>query len=608
MTARIGTAGRYEAEAAARTDDGAPAGTGPAVEVQGLSFRYPGAEHDSLTGVGLTIERGDFIAVVGGNGSGKTTLCKTFNGLIPHFWSGTYSGSVRVFGQDTTTTNVASLSHQVGYVYQDFGNQLVRPTVYDEVSFGPVNFGLTDWRERSDEALDLLGIAALRDHYTWQLSGGQQHLVALASILAMRPGLVVVDEPVAELDPERAEEIYRRLTDINRRLGTTVVVIEHHAEFVARYCKSVLLMAEGAPVWHLPVEEALSRSGELAAHGIPAPQVVRLARAVEPEGPVPLTVEQAVRWLDERGLHPAPAEILPGPAAVTVAPAAGTGPPALPSSPNVVASLRGVRHGYRNVHGGLTPVLRDVDLELREGERVALVGGNGAGKSTLLRLLTGLKVPRSGTVEVTDTNTRSVRPATLAEHVSYLYQRPEQMFLADSVRADIAMFPAGRGRPDTDALVDDILQRIRLTALADRDGRTLSGGQQRRATLGIGLAMTPALLLLDEPTSSLDVATRDDVIAMLDALADRIRCVVVATHDMHLVAEWATRVVALGDGRVLSDCDPAEFFADQDLLNRVRVVPPQITVLGTALGMVPPPLTVDECVRRLPAAVKEARS
>ncbi|WP_340558012.1 ABC transporter ATP-binding protein [Streptomyces sp. GSL17-111] len=584
---------------------------GPAVEIRDLTFRYPGARNDSLRGVDLTIEQGDFTAVVGGNGSGKTTLCKTFNGLVPHFWSGAYSGSVRVFGQDTAETGVAALSHRVGYVYQDFGNQLVRPTVHDEVSFGPVNFGLPDWRARTEEALDMLGIAPLRDRYTWQLSGGQQHLVALAGVLAMRPGLVVVDEPVAELDPERAEEIYRRLADVNRNLGTTVVVIEHHAEFVARYCRSVLLMADGAPVWHLPVAEALARTGELAAHGIPAPQVVRLARTVEPEGEVPLTVEQAVRWLDARAARPVPEPVAePVPQPTVPAPAEPRQPPSVtaPSvpAPPVVAALRGVRHGYRDVHGGLTPVLRDVDLELREGERIALVGGNGAGKSTLLRLLTGLKVPRSGTVEVTGTDTRSVRPAELADRVAYLYQRPEQMFLADSVRADIEMYPRGRGRHDTDVLVADVLERIRLTALADRDGRTLSGGQQRRATLGIGLAMTPALLLLDEPTSSLDVATRDDVIAMLDALADRIRCVVVATHDMHLVAEWATRVVALGEGRVLRDAPPAEFFADRDLLDRVRVVPPQITALGTALGMVPPPLTVDECAGRLSVAVQEA--
>ncbi|WP_306370578.1 ABC transporter ATP-binding protein [Nocardiopsis sp. CC223A] len=558
-------------------------GTGedaPAVAVDGLRFRYPGADRDTLTGVDLRIERGDITAVVGGNGSGKTTLCKTFNGLVPHYWSGEFDGTVRVCGVDTRSTSVASLAHLVGYVYQDFGNQLVRPTVRDEVSFAPVNFGLDDHAERTEEAMDLLGVAHLADRFTWQLSGGQQHLVALASVLALRPEVIVVDEPVAELDPARAERIYEALVGINARLGTTVIVIEHHAEFVARHARSVILMADGAPVWHLPVREAMERHEELDRHGIPAPQIARAVRALVPEAPVPLTVPEAVT-----ALRDVPSG---GPAAAA--------PPRPPGE--TVAEVVGVHHGYREVGGGLTPVLRGIDLTLRADERVALVGGNGAGKSTLLKLLTGLKVPREGTVRVEGVDTRTVRPADLADRVCHLYQRPEQMFLKDNVREDIAMFPLGRGVPDTDALVDAVLERIRLTGLADRDGRLLSGGQQRRATLGIGLAVRPALLLLDEPTSSLDTASRDAVIAMLDALADSIRCTVVATHDMNLVAEWAHRVVVLDGGRIIADTDPAALFADTDLLESVGLVPPQVVRLGVDLGMDPPPLSVAELLER----------
>lgn len=561
----------------------------PAVEVEGLRFRYPGADRDTLTGVDLRIERGDITAVVGGNGSGKTTLCKTFNGLVPHYWSGRFDGTVRVCGVDTRDASVASLAHLVGYVYQDFGNQLVRPTVRDEVSFAPVNFGLADHAERTDEAMELLGVAHLADRFTWQLSGGQQHLVALASVLALRPEVIVVDEPVAELDPARAERIYEALADINARLGTTVIVIEHHAEFVARHARSVILMADGAPVWHLPVREAMERHEELDRHGIPAPQIARTVRALAPAAPVPLTLPEAVAALRE---------VPPGGPA-PAAPPAPAPPPGEAAAPGeTVAEVVGARHGYREVGGGLTPVLRGIDLTLRAGERVALVGGNGAGKSTLLKLLTGLKVPREGTVRVEGVDTRTVRPADLADRVCHLYQRPEQMFLKDNVREDIAMFPRGRGVPDTDALVDAVLERIRLTGVADRDGRLLSGGQQRRATLGIGLAVRPALLLLDEPTSSLDTASRDAVIAMLDALADSIRCTVVATHDMNLVAEWAHRVVVLDGGRIIADTDPAALFADTDLLDAVGLVPPQVVRLGVDLGMDPPPLSVAELLER----------
>ncbi|PJJ56510.1 energy-coupling factor transport system ATP-binding protein [Mumia flava] len=560
--------------------------TDPVIEVDGFRFRYPGADEDTLRGVDLTIEAGDFVAVVGGNGSGKTTLCKTFNGLVPHFWSGDVDGSVRVAGHDVAGSSVAALSRLVGYVYQDFGNQLVRPTVRDDVAFGPVNYGLADHAERTAAALETLGIAAIADRFVWELSGGQQHLTALAGVLAMRPEVIVVDEPVAELDPARAEETYRMLARINER-GTTVVVIEHHAELVARYARSVVLMADGRVRWHRGVREALASTADLAAHGIPAPQVVQATARLVPHAPVPLSVDEAATALRSAGVGAAGAPPIAGSAAADAGP---------PSSGAPVATLRGVTHGYRDVHGRTSRVLDDVDLSLHEGERIAVVGSNGAGKSTLLRLLTGLMVPRAGTVTVDGADTRATRPVDLADRVCYLYQRPEQMFLKDCIRDDVAMFPTGRGRPDAAAIVDDVLVRLRLAELADRDGRTLSGGQQRRATLGIGLATTPRLLLLDEPTASLDVGTREDVTAMLQMLAEHIRCVVVATHDMHLVAEWADRVIVLHQARVLADLTPSELFDTPDLLETVNLVPPQITELGRAMGIHPPPLGVDAFV------------
>ncbi|WP_265522414.1 ABC transporter ATP-binding protein [Oerskovia flava] len=587
----------------------APASEVPAIEVEDLWFRYPGAADDTLRGVDLRIEQGDFVAVVGGNGSGKTTLCKTFNGLVPHFWSGDLVGSVRILGEDTQDLTVAALSHRIGYVYQDFAAQLVRPTVRDEVTFAPVNFGLDDWSERADTALAALDITELADRFTWQLSGGQQHLTALASVMALRPRVIVVDEPVAELDPARATEIYERLAQLNRE-GTTVVVIEHHAEFVARYARSVVLMADGAPRWHLPVADALARTSDLDDAGIPAPQVVAVARALEQDGPVPLTVPDAARWLDERGHRPARARQAPtGPAPTGQAPAGqvpATTRPRGQGEAAVAARLSGVVHGYRSVSGAWNPVLDGLDLTLREGERVALVGSNGAGKSTLLRLLTGLKVPRSGDVVVGGTNTKTVSASQLSDQVCYLYQRPEQMFVKDSVRADVGYFPVDRKRSGADELVERVLDRVRLAELADRDGRLLSGGQQRRATLAIGLAMQPALLLLDEPTSSLDVRSRDDVIEMLAALAEHIRCVVVATHDMHLVAEWADRVIVLDGGRIIEDTDPATLFSRPGVLTRARLVPPQVAQLGATIGMLPPPLSVAELLARLAPNLPDA--
>lgn len=559
-------------------------GTAPVIVVKDLSFRYPGADRDTLRNVDLTIERGDFVAVVGGNGSAKTTLCKTFNGLVPHYWNGDFAGHVHVGGQDTWDSTVAELSSRVGYVYQDFQNQLVRPTVRDEIAFGPLNFGHEDYRERTEEALAQLGIAHLRDSFVWQLSGGQAHLVALAAVLALRPEVIVVDEPVAELDPARAREIYLRLRDLNENHGITVITIEHHAEFVAEFASSVVLMADGAPVWHLPVQQAMDRHQDLQAHGIPAPDAVSLTAAVGEE-PVALDVSSAAAMLrpyvHERSTEVPVARAEPAPAA------------------EVVASLRGVHHGYRSVSGGLCPVLVDLDLDLHSGERIALVGTNGAGKTTLMKLLTGLAVPRAGTLTVDGIDTRSRSAARLADHVAYLYQHPQRMFLKDTVRADVALFPVGRRLPDAQQLVDEVIERVGLTSLADRDGRALSGGQQRRATIAIGLAMRPSLLLLDEPTSSLDVRSRHDVTSMLDSLAQTVRCAVVATHDMELVATWATRVIVLDQGRVLADVSPRELFSTPEVTTRARLVPPQAARIARALDLEPLPLTAAELLTRL---------
>ncbi|WP_404442788.1 ATP-binding cassette domain-containing protein [Microbacterium marinum] len=560
----------------------------PIIRVENLSFRYPGATEDTLRNVSISIHRGDFVAVVGGNGAAKTTLCKTFNGLIPHYWAGEFAGSVHVDGVDTYTSSVADLSTTVGYVYQDFQNQLVRPTVSDEVAFGPLNFGWDDHAERAQAALGALGIGDLGGRFIWQLSGGQAHLTALAGAVALAPAVIIVDEPVAELDPARAEEIYERLTFLNREHGTTVITIEHHAEFIARYAKTVLLMAHGTPVWHLPVEEALLRSAELEEHGIPAPQPVSALHRLGIRS-APRTPEEAADVLRAHDVH------VDGAAVVVASDRAAE---------RVVAHIEGVSHGYRSVGGGITPVLEDLDLTVYEGDRVALVGGNGAGKSTLMKLLAGITVARTGEVTVEGRNTRAVSARRMAETVAYLPQHPETMFLRSSVREDVALTPRTRRAPDADRIVEQVLARVRLEELADRDGRMLSGGQQRRAALAIGLAMRPRLLLLDEPTASLDVRSRDDVTAMLAELADTISCAIVATHDMQLVAEWANRVIVLEGGRVRADLTPRELFAHPELARTLR--PPHITRLGTLLRVDPVPLSVDEFVAAVSVPVRTA--
>ncbi len=227
------------------------------LSIKNCTFTYPGQEEPSLRDLSVEIKPGVFLAIVGSNGSGKSTMCKLFNGIIPHFFVGDLEGEIEVNGIDTRTSDVATLSEHIGYVYQDFENSIVRSTVYDEVSYAPLNYGFDDFEARALEALEILEISHLKDERIWQLSGGQKHLVALAAVLAVNPEYIIVDEPVAQLDPFHARQTYDMLKKLHEEYKKTIIVIEHHTEFIADYCTDVLLMQEGQVLWTKPVEEAL---------------------------------------------------------------------------------------------------------------------------------------------------------------------------------------------------------------------------------------------------------------------------------------------------------------------------------------------------------------
>ncbi|MFC7070122.1 ABC transporter ATP-binding protein [Halobaculum lipolyticum] len=584
------------------------------IVVEDLTFAYPASDETVLRDASVTIEAGEFTAVVGGNGSGKTTLCKTFNGLVPHFFDGRFEGRVTVAGTDTREADVADLSRHVGYLFQDFENQLVQETVRDDVEFGPLNYGFDDYAERATRALETVGLAHLDDRFVWELSGGQQHLVALAGVLAMEPEFVVVDEPAAQLDPQNARAAYDLLRRLHDDHDTTVVVIEHHTEFVADYCDELVLVSDGGVAWKEPVGVGLNRLDDLTAHDIHPPQVTSIAADLPgdagrlPNGRYPVTVEEAAtafpspaggepRVVVDGGSGTAGAETAVGDRSAARTSAADGDEP--------LVSLANVGHGYPTLREGHNRVLDGLDLACHAGERVALVGSNGAGKSTLLRLLTGLEPPDDGTVTVLGRDTSETLPEHLADDTVYIHQTPEEMFVEDTLRKDVAYYLRSRDADDVDERVDEILSYLDLTHLADRDARLLSLGQQRRASLAIGLGTDPTVVLLDEPTGSLDLQSRREVTGMLRKAESRVETVVVASHDLQLVADWADRVVVLDEGRVLADASPAAVFDDADLLARAGLRRPQVVELSDRLGVEPPALTADALVERLSAAVDE---
>ena len=232
------------------------------IEIRDLTYTYPGASRPTLDHLNLNVEKGDFLAIIGNNGCGKSTLCKTMNGLIPHFIAGEFQGSVLVDQQDTRTMDVGRIAGKVGYVYQDFENQIVRPTVLDDASYACMNYAMPDYLERGREALRQCGLEGREQEYIWQLSGGQTHLLALAGAVSLEPDVLILDEPIAQLDPKHADLIYGVLKNLNETWGKTIIVIEHHTEYIADYCHHVALLKDGHTEWVLPSDEALRRVEE----------------------------------------------------------------------------------------------------------------------------------------------------------------------------------------------------------------------------------------------------------------------------------------------------------------------------------------------------------
>ncbi|MGO4549226.1 ABC transporter ATP-binding protein [Paenibacillus sp. 2TAB23] len=566
----------------------------PIIAMHDVQFQYPGAEGTALRDINLIIQPGEFIAIAGTNGSGKSTLCKCLNGLIPNYYVGDLSGSIQVAGLTAAEETVSSLSRKVAYVFQDFENQLVRPTVYDEACFAPLNYGYADYRERGLRALAMLGIDHLKEQWIWQLSGGQKHLTALAGALSLDPDIIIVDEPVAQLDPYHAKLIYEKLKLLNEQFGKTILVIEHHTEFIADYCHKVILMDSGTIRWVKPVQAALSAVDELAALHILPPQVTLAVRDAEAAADqvqlqdrlFPITIEDAAAYFSE-------ARILfrTNNALVINEPIRESVPASHP-----LVTFTNVSYGYKTITREMYPVIQDMSIRFYEGDRIALVGNNGAGKSTLLKLISGIRRPSAGQLDVCGHLTKQASPELLADYVAYVYQNPEEMFIEDSVRKDVEYFLKSRNSPDYSSYVDEVLHRMRLTDLQDRDGRLLSGGQQRRATLAIGLAMRPTVMLLDEPTASLDASSRREMTDMLAQLHGQVKTTVIATHDMQLVAEWANRVIVMHNGTVALDTDQRSLFSHVAVLEKAGLLAPQITQLSQRLGIDPPSLSVAEFI------------
>jgi energy-coupling factor transport system ATP-binding protein len=488
---------------------------------------------------------------------GKSTFLRSLNGLVPHFYGGVWAGRVAVFGRDPVVEAPRGMADLVGFVFQDPEAQFVVDTVEDELAFAMENFALPapTMRKRVEEVLDQMALAHLRRRRISTLSGGERQRVAIAAVLALQPEVLVLDEPTSQLDPQAAEEVLVALRHLNEDLGLTVILSEHRLERVIQYADRILYMPA------LGAKPLLDQPRTVAAQLPLVPPLVDLGRRLDWH-PLPLTIKEGrahAKALLDRLAEAAGADSI-----MVRSNGNGHGAVAAPLAPSSTAliEVREVSYSY-----GGHPALRGVNLDVKHGEFVALMGRNGSGKSTLLKQIVGLLKPDGGQVIVAGRDTRRATLEDVTRIVGYVPQHPGSLLFSETLAGELAFTQRGHGLPVDAGQAQTLLDRLELGGVAIRNPRDLSGGEQQRAALAAILIADPQVILLDEPTRGLDYIQKHALADLLSELKREGRAIVMATHDVELAAACADRVVLLAEGQVVVDGPAREVMTDSQVFS-----------------------------------------
>jgi energy-coupling factor transporter ATP-binding protein EcfA2 len=507
----------------------------PVLAIQNLAFRYRDRQEPSIENISLEMASGELLLLAGASGSGKTTLIRCINGLIPRSYKGEIQGQILINGQDISQLSLARISQMAGTVLQDPERQILGTRVRNEVAFGLENLGLPrdEIRQRMDEALEHLGILELRDRETFNLSGGEKQKVALAGVLAMRPNLLLLDEPLASLDPGSAQEtlaLVRQLADE----GMTVLMVEHRVEDVLKIDPERILYLSDGQIRYFGKPEGLTQVVDY--HEVKLPAAMIMERAVN--DPAPQLLERL------------PSSVEPG--------------------GQKLVQFENVKFGYEKK----TEVLHDINLTLRQGDVVAILGPNGAGKTTLVKHAIGLLKPQGGRVLVDGKDTGDLSVAQIANTLGYVFQSPSHMLFAPTVHDELAFGPKNLGH-SADQIEKEVTQAIDIVNLTGREDDpplALSFGQQKRVSIAAILAMQSKILVMDEPTAGQDYMNYMD---FMDAILQlpNFEAILFITHDVDLAVIYANRVLLVDRGRIVADGKPEEVLADLERLKASRLVP-----------------------------------
>jgi cobalt transport protein ATP-binding subunit len=552
-----------------------------------VTFTYHEGDRPALRSVSLVQNAGEMIGVMGASGAGKSTLAKCLNRIVPEFEDGDFRGAIRIAGESLEHLRVCDVAPKVGMVFQDFESQLFSTNVAHEVAFAMEQVGMdrAEMDRRILPALEAVGLRGFEHRDPMSLSGGEKQRLAIASVLALRPSVIVLDEPTTDLDPEGRAEVFALIRKL-REQGLSLIVIEHESEEL-RAADRIVVLREGEIAADGPPSEVFARTGLLTECGVRPPG---LGHALDLLGidAQPKSVDQASEAI---------AHAYPNVVATTgsIARSSASEEPKAAGNATVGPSFIEIENlSYTYASG--PRVLDSIDLKVEAGEFLAIVGQNGSGKTTLAKHIVGLLVPATGRITIDGKDRARMRPAETAREVAYVFQNPDHQIFAATVDDEVAFGPRNFGLPADEIRrrCDEALEAVGLQNERQSDPFLLSKGERQRLAVASVLVLRPRMLILDEPTTGLDHREQLRMMALVRDLNRSGIAIVIITHTPWLVAEYARRVVLMRKGAKIFDGGTREFFMQDELLRSSSFRAPEITELSRRFGTLA--LSTDEFV------------
>ena len=546
----------------------------PVIQFNNFGYQYNAQAEPTLHGVDLTIYKGEKVLIAGPSGSGKSTLAHCINGLIPFSYIGEITGSLKINGKETKDMSLFEISKTVGTVLQDSDAQFVGLTVAEDIAFAMENDCTPHeaMLQRVQQAAKEVNVLDVLAHAPHELSGGQKQRVSLAGVLVDDVSVLLFDEPLANLDPATGKAAIELIDDIHKRTESTIVIIEHRIEDVLhRDVDRIILVNEGRIVADTSPDELLC-SGLLGDNGLREPLYitalkyagVQLTPDMHPASLAKMQLSEDARSQVQSWFRAAP--------------------PAPPREKGEeLLRAEGIRFAYPNGKEALC----GIDFELRRGELMCIVGQNGAGKSTFSKVICGFEKPQHGVLYL---NGRDIAPLTIkerAEHIGYVMQNPNQMISKNMIAEEVglALTLDGMEPEGIQQRVHETLKVCGLYPFRNWPVSALSFGQKKRVTVASILAMGPEIIILDEPTAGQDFRHYTEIMEFLLELNRQGVTIVMITHDMHLMLEYASRAAVFADGRIIADDSPARLLTDGDIISRASLKETSLFTLAVMCGI-----------------------